>query len=78
MVFAVIGTTISAMFVGGGIYLMGVAGIAYNLTVLDRYCMVHATLQIGEIVILTYFILFFTFSAWHMVLWCLLLIQLLR
>lgn len=35
MVFAVIGTTISAMFVGGGIYLMGVAGIAYNLTVLD-------------------------------------------
>lgn len=36
MVFAVIGTTISAMFVGGGIYLMGVAGIAYNLTLLDR------------------------------------------
>lgn len=37
MVFAVIGTTISAMFVGGGMYLMGVAGIAYNLTLLDSF-----------------------------------------
>nr|XP_039256686.1 sodium/hydrogen exchanger 8-like isoform X1 [Styela clava] len=37
LVFAVIGTTISAMFVGGGIYLMGVAGIAYNLTLLDSF-----------------------------------------
>lgn len=37
LVFAVIGTIISAMFVGGGVYLMGVAGIAYNLTLLDSF-----------------------------------------
>lgn len=36
MLFAVVGTLISALFVGGGIYLMGVAGIAYNLTLTDR------------------------------------------
>jgi len=36
LVFAVIGTFISAMVVGGGIYLMGVAGIAFNLTLTDR------------------------------------------
>uniref|UniRef100_H2Z3F2 Cation/H+ exchanger transmembrane domain-containing protein n=1 Tax=Ciona savignyi TaxID=51511 RepID=H2Z3F2_CIOSA len=32
LIFAVFGTLISALFVGGGLYLMGVAGIAYNLT----------------------------------------------
>ena len=36
LLFAVFGTLISAMVVGGGIYLMGVAGIAYNLTLTDR------------------------------------------
>jgi len=37
LVFAVIGTFISAMIVGGGIYLMGVAGIAYNLTLTESF-----------------------------------------
>ncbi|CAK8696339.1 unnamed protein product [Clavelina lepadiformis] len=37
LLFAVFGTLISAMVVGGGIYLMGVAGIAYNLTLTDSF-----------------------------------------
>lgn len=37
LVFAIIGTLISALFVGGGVYLMGVAGIAYNLTLSESF-----------------------------------------
>uniref|UniRef100_F6U823 Cation/H+ exchanger transmembrane domain-containing protein n=3 Tax=Ciona intestinalis TaxID=7719 RepID=F6U823_CIOIN len=37
LIFAVFGTLVSAMFVGGGMYLMGVAGIAYNLTLTECF-----------------------------------------
>jgi len=37
LLFAVFGTFISAMVVGGGIYVMGVAGIAYNLSLTDSF-----------------------------------------
>ncbi|KAK7114996.1 sodium/hydrogen exchanger 8-like [Littorina saxatilis] len=37
MVFAVVGTAISAMVVGGGVYLLGQAKVAYELTMIESF-----------------------------------------
>jgi sodium/hydrogen exchanger 8 len=37
LIFAIFGTTISALVVGGGVYLLGLADVAYNLTFTESF-----------------------------------------